>query len=241
MSDKNELLENNKKEKKHPNIDTNNQSDTKKNDEKDQNNTKSKKKKTVKKEEKNISDNEKKEKTSKNLKKFAKKTGKFFRKKRQRKEKEFEEELLQIDRVTRVVKGGRRLRFRATVIIGDKDGRVGFGTDKANEVPQAISKAVSQAKKKLISVPIINGTIPHNVYVKFKAAKVMIMPGKSGSGIIAGGAMRKIANLVGIEDLVGKNFGSGNRITSGKAMMIALSKLIVPTKNKENQEETAKK
>ncbi len=143
----------------------------------------------------------------------------------EREEKEFEEELLQIDRVTRVVKGGRRLRFRATVAIGDRKGRVGFGVDKATEVPQAIQKAVRDAKKNLIRVPIENGTIPHEVRLKFKSAKILMMPAKPGTGIIAGGSMRKIAELAGIEDLLGKNFGCTNRITTGKAMMMALESL----------------
>lgn len=142
-----------------------------------------------------------------------------------REEKEFEEELLQIDRVTRVVKGGRRLRFRATVVIGDRKGRVGFGVDKAVEVPQAIQKAVRNAKKNLVTVPMIDGTIPHEVKLKFKSAKVLIMPAQSGTGIIAGGAMRKIADLAGIENLLGKNIGTSNKIASGKAMMMALASL----------------
>jgi small subunit ribosomal protein S5 len=140
-------------------------------------------------------------------------------------EKEFEEELLQVDRVTRVVKGGRRLRFRATVAIGDRRGRVGFGVDKAIEVPQAIQKAVRNARKNMIEVPIVNGTIAHEVKVKYKSAKILIMPAKNGTGIIAGGAMRKIADLAGIEDMLGKNLGTNNRITSGKAMMQALASL----------------
>lgn len=140
-------------------------------------------------------------------------------------EKEFEEELLQVDRVTRVVKGGRRLRFRATVAIGDRRGRVGFGVDKAIEVPQAIQKAVRNARKNMIEVPIVNGTIAHEVKLKYKSAKILIMPAKNGTGIIAGGAMRKIADLAGIEDMLGKNLGTNNRITSGKAMMQALASL----------------
>lgn len=143
----------------------------------------------------------------------------------EREEKEFEEELLQVDRVTRVVKGGRRLRFRATVAIGDRKGRVGLGVDKATEVPQAIQKAVRDAKKNLIKVPIKDGTIPHEVRLKFKSAKILIMPAKTGTGIIAGGSMRKIAELAGIEDLLGKNLGCNNRITTGKAMMMALANL----------------
>lgn len=156
-------------------------------------------------------------------------------------EKEFEEELLQVDRVTRVVKGGRRLRFRATVVIGDKKGRVGFGVDKAVEVPQAIQKAVRNARKNLIRVPMKNGTIPHEVTQKFKSAKVMIMPANSGTGIIAGGAMRKIANLAGIEDLLGKNYGTRNRIVSGKAMIMALQQLAKDMGEKKEKKEEVKK
>lgn len=143
----------------------------------------------------------------------------------EREKKEFEEELLQIDRVTRVVKGGRRLRFRATVVIGDKKGRVGFGVDKATEVPQAIQKAVRDAKKNLITIPMVDGTIPHEINLKFKSAKIMMMPAKSGTGIIAGGAMRKIAILAGIQDMLGKNIGTSNKIASGKATMLALQSL----------------
>lgn len=161
-----------------------------------------------------------------------------------REEKEFEEELLQIDRVTRVVKGGRRLRFRATVVIGDRKGRVGFGVDKAVEVPQAIQKAVRNAKKNLITVPMKNGTIPHEVHLKFKSAKVLIMPAKSGTGIIAGGAMRKIADLAGIENLLGKNIGTSNKIASGKAMIMALTELtkkVPATSNKQGVKKTSPK
>lgn len=159
-----------------------------------------------------------------------------------REEKEFEEELIQIDRVTRVVKGGRRLRFRATVVIGDRKGRVGFGVDKAIEVPQAIQKAVRNAKKNLLTVPMKDGTIPHEVHLKFKAAKVLIMPAKSGTGIIAGGAMRKIADLAGIENLLGKNIGTSNKIASGKAMMLALQELTkkVPTAKAAPKKDTPK-
>lgn len=153
-----------------------------------------------------------------------------------REEKEFEEELLQVDRVTRVVKGGRRLRFRSTVVIGDKNGRVGFGVDKAVEVPQAVQKAVRDAKKNLIKVPIIDGTIPHEVTIKYKSAKIVIMPAKSGTGIIAGGAMRKIANLAGIEDLLGKSYGTRNRIVTGKAMMLALATLKPKKESSEKKE-----
>jgi len=139
-----------------------------------------------------------------------------------------------------VVKGGRRLRFRATVAIGDRKGRVGFGCDKATEVPQAIQKAVRDAKKNLIKVPIVNGTIPHEVRLKYKSAKILIMPAKPGTGIIAGGSMRKIAELAGIEDLLGKNLGCTNRLTTGKAMMLALASL-KPAKKADDKKPTAEK
>lgn len=139
--------------------------------------------------------------------------------------KEFEEEVIAIDRVTRVVKGGRRLRFRATVAIGDKKGRVGIGTGKSNEVTGAISKAITKAKKTLITVPLINGTIPHEVRYKFKAAKILLMPAAPGTGIIAGGAMRKVVGLAGVSNVLGKSFGSSNKLSSTRAAFEALKTL----------------
>lgn len=140
--------------------------------------------------------------------------------------KEFEEEVIQIDRVTRVVKGGRRLRFRATVVIGDKRGRVGFGIGKANEVTVAIKKAVSQAKKHLIRVPITKSdSIPHKIQIKFKAATVLLIPAGPGTGIIAGGAIRKVAELAGIKNLLSKELGAVNRLNNAQATLIALKKL----------------
>ena len=106
--------------------------------------------------------------------------------------KEFEESVIQIDRVTRVVKGGRRLRFRATVCVGNKKGKVGVGIGKSNEVSGAIQKAVNSAKKTMINVPLFNGTIPHDHQVKFKSAKVLFKPAQPGTGVIAGGAVRTV-------------------------------------------------
>lgn len=144
---------------------------------------------------------------------------------------EFEEEVLQIDRVTRVVKGGRRLRFRATVIVGNKNGRVGMGIGKSNEVVGAIKKAIHQAKKSLLTVPLVHSTIPHEVKLKYKSAKIMIMPASLGTGIIAGGAIRKIAELSGIKNILSKIFGTRNRITNAYAMMLALRNLKKLTPN----------
>ncbi len=138
---------------------------------------------------------------------------------------EFEEEVIQIDRVTRVVKGGRRLRFRATVVIGNKKGRVGMGIGKSVEVQGAIKKAVAQAKKSLIDVPMVGETIPHRVQIKFKSAKMIIMPGCPGTGIIAGGPLRKILELAGVKDVLSKVLGCKNRLSNSQAAIMALSKL----------------
>jgi small subunit ribosomal protein S5 len=139
--------------------------------------------------------------------------------------KEYEEEVIQIDRVTRVVKGGRRLRFRATVVVGNKKGKVGVGIGKSTEVTGAIQKAVNQAKKSLIIVPIVGQTIPHRVLVKFKSAKLLLMPACPGTGLIAGGPLRKVLELAGIADIMSKSLGCNNRVTNSQAAIVALSSL----------------
>ncbi|MFH0838220.1 MAG: 30S ribosomal protein S5 [Patescibacteria group bacterium] len=141
-------------------------------------------------------------------------------------QKEFEEEVLHIDRVTRVVKGGRRLRFRVTVAIGDKKGRVGVGVGKASEVVIGIHKAVSKAKASLIKVPITkDDTIPHAVRVKYKAAEMLIMPASPGTGVIAGGSLRKVLHLAGVKNVLSKNIGSRNSLVTAQASIRALKKL----------------
>jgi len=139
--------------------------------------------------------------------------------------KEFEEEVIQIDRVTRVVKGGRRLRFRATVVVGNRKGKVGIGIGKSTEVQGAIQKAITQAKKAMIVVPIVGQTIPHRIKMKYKSAKLLIMPACPGTGIIAGGPLRKVVELAGIKDILSKSLGCNNRVTNTQAAYIALSKL----------------
>lgn len=141
---------------------------------------------------------------------------------REKEEKEFDEEVLDIARVTRVVKGGRRLRFRATVVIGDRKGRVGLGTGKSVEVAVGVQKAVAAAKKRLIRVPMVNGTIPHEIKYKYKSARILLMPAKLGTGIIAGGALRKISDLAGIQNIIGKSYGTNNKLVNAQAMMNAL-------------------
>lgn len=139
--------------------------------------------------------------------------------------KEFEEYMLQLDRVTRVVKGGRRMRFRASVVIGDRAGRVGFGMGKGADVQIAMRKAVTEAKKHIITVPVVNGTITHDSKVKFKSARILTLPASEGTGVIAGGAMRKILELAGVKNVLGKSFGTNNRVVVAQATMRLLTEL----------------
>lgn len=139
--------------------------------------------------------------------------------------KEFEEEVIQLDRVTRVVKGGRRLRFRATVVVGNRKGKVGVGIGKSTEVTGAIQKAIAQAKKAMVEVPMAGQTIPHRIQVKFKSAKLLLMPACPGTGIIAGGPLRKIVELSGVQDILSKSLGCNNRVTNSQAAIMALGRL----------------
>ncbi len=140
-------------------------------------------------------------------------------------EKEFREELLAIDRVTRVTAGGRQIRFRASIVIGDGKGRVGLGTGKAGEVQMAIEKAIRDAKKNLITFPIVNGTIPHDVSANYKASSLFLHPAHAGTGIIAGGSVRKIFAVSGIKDVIAKQHGAPNKITNARVTMKALASL----------------
>ncbi|MDP3975886.1 MAG: 30S ribosomal protein S5 [bacterium] len=139
--------------------------------------------------------------------------------------KEFDEEVLQVDRVTRVVKGGRRLRFRATVIIGNRKGKVAVGTGKATEISEAIKKAVTKAKKAIITVPIIKDTLPFEVRAKYKASRLLMLPASPGTGMKAGSATRKILELAGVHNILAKSLGSNNRINLAKATLKALMML----------------
>ena len=136
--------------------------------------------------------------------------------------KEFEEVLLEVGRVTKVTSGGRQLRFRAAVVIGDRKGRVGFGLGKAQEVSIAVEKAVNSAKRHLITVPLENGTVPYQVATKFKSVKIMIHPATEGTGIIAGGSARRILELAGCQNILSKRHGGRNVITTAYATMEAL-------------------
>jgi small subunit ribosomal protein S5 len=136
-----------------------------------------------------------------------------------------EEKLLGIDRVSKVVKGGRHLRFRALVVVGDGQGHVGFGLAKAGAVPEAIRKAGAMARKRMIEVPIKDGTIPHEILAKFGASKVLLKPAAPGTGLIVNNTARAVLELAGIKDALGKSLGGSSRINVAKATILALSNL----------------
>lgn len=143
-----------------------------------------------------------------------------------REEKIFEEYVINIDRVARVVKGGRRFRFKALVAVGDRKNRVGIGVSKGADVQTAVAKATEVAKKSLIAIPIKNATIPHDVEVKIGGARVLLKPAAPGTGVIAGGVVRSIIGLTGIHNLLSKSLGSTNKVNNAYATIEALSQLV---------------
>ncbi len=146
---------------------------------------------------------------------------------RERKEEadDLQKKLVQVNRVTKVVKGGRTMRFTALVVVGDGKGKVGCGTGKAAEVPAAIEKATQQAKKNMISVPIVGTSIPHEVIGKFGRGNVLMKPAQEGTGIISGGSVRAVLEAAGYKDIRTKSLGSSNPINSVKATINGLKSL----------------
>jgi small subunit ribosomal protein S5 len=138
------------------------------------------------------------------------------------------DKLIYLNRVSKVLKGGKRLRFSALVVTGDAGGHVGIGVGKANEVPVAINKASAMAKKNLIEIPVKGDTIPHEVFVKYGAAEVLLKPASPGTGVIAGSSVRAVIEAAGIKDILTKSLGCGNRYNVAKATIMALSQLKNP-------------
>ena len=143
----------------------------------------------------------------------------------EREREEFEQRIIDLARVTRVMAGGKRMRFRACVVIGDRRGRVAMGVAKGADVTIAINKAVAKAKKQILHVQFVHGTIAHEISEKYKAAKVLLRPAQKGKGIVAGGAMRQVFELVGVPNIVAKIQGSTNKINIVRATLAALDNI----------------
>lgn len=143
----------------------------------------------------------------------------------QRRKSEFDTRVIDLSRVTKVGEGGKRLRFRACVVAGDHKGRVGVGVAKAQDVQYAVSKASSQAERKMMQVKIVNDTIPHFVKAKYAAAEVLLRPAVKGHGLIAGGVVRTVLELAGVKNIVSKILGSKNKINNAHATLAALQKI----------------
>lgn len=154
--------------------------------------------------------------------------------------KDFDQKVVEIKRVTRVVAGGKRMRFRALVVIGDKKGKVGVGIRKGMDVTEAVAKASNAARKSLVSVPIINDTIPHEIKLKYKSSVIFMKPAMPGTGIIAGGAIRQVLDLAGVKNILSKMLGSSNKVNNVMAAYLALSGMKARQQKSTEQKKTEK-
>ncbi|WP_293999486.1 30S ribosomal protein S5 [Sphaerotilus sp.] len=139
------------------------------------------------------------------------------------------EKMIQVNRVTKVVKGGRIMAFAALTVVGDGDGRIGMGKGKSREVPMSVQKAMESARRGMVKIPLRNGTVPHNATGEHGAAKVLLAPAPAGTGIIAGGPMRAVFEVMGITDIVAKSLGSSNPYNMVRATFDALSRMTTPS------------
>lgn len=152
-----------------------------------------------------------------------------------REPQEFEQQIIDIARVTRVMAGGKRMRFRACVVVGDKNGRVGLSMAKGADVTLAVNKAVKKAEKAVVRVNLKNGTIPHSTTYKYGAAKILLKPAPAGTGVISGGSVRLVLEAAGVKNVVSKILGTNNKINNAMATVLAL-KTLKPAKKKELKE-----
>ncbi len=143
----------------------------------------------------------------------------------ERERSEFDQKVVEVKRVTRVVAGGKRMRFRALVVIGDRKGKVGMGLKKGADVSESVNKAVNAAKKNMVTLPLVNETIPHGLNVKYKSSSLMLKPAKPGTGVIAGGAVRSVMELSGVKNIVCKMLGSNNKVNNVKAVFTAFRRM----------------
>src|SRR6185369_5792304 len=142
-----------------------------------------------------------------------------------REKREFDQKVVEVKRVTRVTGGGKRMRFRALVVIGDHKGKVGMGLRKGTDVAESVNKAVAQAKKNMIVLPLVNETIPHEMKIKYKSSQLLMMPARPGTGVIAGGAVRSVMDLAGVKNIISKMIGSSNKVNNVKAVFKAFGSM----------------
>ncbi len=139
--------------------------------------------------------------------------------------REFDQKVVEVKRVTRVTGGGKRMRFRALIVIGDHKGKVGIGLRKGVDVAEAVNKAVNEAKKNMITLPLVNDTIPHEIKLKYKSSKIIMLPARPGTGVIAGGAVRSVLDMAGVKNVISKMLGSNNKVNNVRATFAAFKQM----------------